>query len=606
MHLSNNTLLQGGKYKIVRFIASGGFGCTYEAHHTLLDLRVALKEFFVSDFCNRDEATGQVTVATKSKLELIGKLKKKFMGEARALYKMKHPGIVRVIDVFEENGTAYYAMEYIDGQSLSDVVKKRSKLPEAEAVGYIRQVAEALKYVHGLNRLHLDIKPGNIMLNKDGKAVLIDFGASKHYDDETGENTSTLLGINTKGYAPVEQVNQSFKSFSPATDIYALGATLYKLLTGITPPPSNMLNSDEATLTPLPSSISLSTRKAVESAMQLLRKNRPQLVGEWIAMLVDDDETFVDIVEPEPQPVPKPRPIHKPLSAPNQESTKKSRLKWIISGVVAVIIIAVIGMVISLRDNDDTLSKSDSVSEPLGSVLQITANGVTFKMIGVDGGTFTMGATSEQQDPGDDEKPTHHVTLSSYYIGETEVTQALWKAVMGNTVRDQRDKVDTSCPIYGEGDNYPMCYVSWNDCQEFILKLNELTNRKFRLPTEAEWEFAARGGNKSRHTQYSGSGDIDEVGWSDGVETHPVKTKKANELGIYDMSGNVSEWCQDRYSDYSSGAQTNPTGATSGIRRVYRGGGWWDSRWRCRSSYRYCLAPDERGHDLGFRLVLSE
>ena len=141
MHLRNNTLLQGRKYKIVRFIASGGFGCTYEAHHMLLDMRVAVKEFFVSDFCNRDEATGQVTVATKSKVALIGKLKKKFMDEARALFKMKHPGIVRVIDIFEENGTAYYAMEYIDGQSLSDVVKKRGKLPEAEAVGYIRQVA---------------------------------------------------------------------------------------------------------------------------------------------------------------------------------------------------------------------------------------------------------------------------------------------------------------------------------------------------------------------------------------------------------------------------------------------------------------------------------
>ena len=285
MHLKNNALLQGGKYKIVRFIASGGFGCTYEAHHTLLDEQVALKEFFVSDFCNRDERTGQMSVASKSKVELIGKLKKKFMDEARALYKMKHAGIVRVIDVFEENGTAYYAMEYIDGQSLSDVVKKRGKLPEAEAVGYILQVAEALKYVHSLNRLHLDIKPGNIMLNKEGKAVLIDFGASKHYDDETGENTSTLLGINTKGYAPVEQVNQSFKSFSPATDIYALGATLYKLLTGITPPPSTMLVSEEASLEPLPSTISPSTHKAVESAMQLLRKHRPQTIDAWMQML---------------------------------------------------------------------------------------------------------------------------------------------------------------------------------------------------------------------------------------------------------------------------------------------------------------------------------
>ncbi|MDY4628314.1 MAG: serine/threonine-protein kinase [Prevotella sp.] len=337
MHLKQFTLLQGGKYKIERFIASGGFGCTYEAYHTLLDMRVALKEFFVSDFCNRDEKTGQVSVATKSKVELISKLKKKFMDEARSLYKMKHPGIVRVIDVFEENGTAYYVMEYIDGQSLSDVVKKRGKLPEAEAVGYIRQVAEALKYVHSLNRLHLDIKPGNIMLGKDGKAVLIDFGASKHYDDETGENTSTLLGINTKGYAPVEQVNQSFKSFSPATDIYALGATLYKLLTGITPPSSTLLHSEEATLEPLPSTVSPATRKAVDSAMQLLRKNRPQSVEEWMDMFVDDEKTNVDVVVPEPTPALKPK--NKP--APFPKPARFSGWKWIISGVLAAIIISV-------------------------------------------------------------------------------------------------------------------------------------------------------------------------------------------------------------------------------------------------------------------------
>lgn len=340
MHLKNNTLLQGGKYKIERFIASGGFGCTYEAHHTLLDERVALKEFFVSDFCNRDERTGQVSVGTQSKVALYGKLKKKFMDEARALYKMKHPGIVRVIDVFEENGTAYYAMEYIDGQSLSDVVKKRGKLPEAEAVGYIRQVAEALKYVHSLNRLHLDIKPGNIMLGKDGKAVLIDFGASKHYDDETGENTSTLLGINTKGYAPVEQVNQSFKSFSPATDIYALGATLYKLLTGITPPPSTLLNSEEASLEPLPSTISLSTRKAEESAMQLLRKHRPQTIDAWMGMFIDEEKTNVDVVVPEPIPAPKPKPQPGPKSKP----ARLSGWKWIISGVAAAAIIVAVAI----------------------------------------------------------------------------------------------------------------------------------------------------------------------------------------------------------------------------------------------------------------------
>lgn len=232
-----------------------------------------------------------------------------------------------------------------------------------------------------------------------------------------------------------------------------------------------------------------------------------------------------------------------------------------------------------------------------GSVASIIVKGVTFNMIKVDGGTFTMGATKEMKKPGRDEKPTHQVTLSSYYIGETEVTQALWKAVMGSN------------PSHWQGGDLPVEKVSWNDCQEFIRKLNEMTKRRFRLPTEAEWEFAARGGNKSRHTQYSGSSKIDEVAWYDGNsggKTHPVKTKKANELGIYDMSGNVGEWCQDWYGSYSSRAETNPTGATSGTNRVYRGGGWDIFAGYCRSSYRDRYAPGIRFINLGFRLVLSE
>ena len=354
MQLKDGTLLQGGKYEIVRFIASGGFGCTYEAMHTLLDERVAVKEFFVSDFCNRDEKTGQVTVATQSKVEVVGKLRKKFLDEARALFKMKHPGIVRVIDVFEENGTAYYAMEYIEGQSLGDMVKQRGKLPEAEAVGYIRQVAEALKYVHSLNRLHLDIKPGNIMLNKEWKAVLIDFGASKHYDAETGENTSTLLGINTKGYAPVEQVNRSFKSFSPATDIYALGATLYKLLTGITPPPSTELIAEAVTLAPLPQSITVSTRRAVEVAMQLLCKNRPQSVEEWLNIFVNDDTTVEDVVYPFFKSNPKQNistQLQPQIDNSEDNHLHNKHLKRIILGIVAVLIL-VLGVMMVFKAND--------------------------------------------------------------------------------------------------------------------------------------------------------------------------------------------------------------------------------------------------------------
>ena len=240
---------------------------------------------------------------------------------------------------------------------------------------------------------------------------------------------------------------------------------------------------------------------------------------------------------------------------------------------------------------------SFNVSALSDSVIQIKADDITYNMVKVQGGTFTMGATAEMEEPNDDEKPTHQVTLSSYYIGETEVTQALWKAVMGNN------------PSHFKGDNLPVEEVSWNDCQEFIRKLNEITKRTFRLPAEAEWEFAARGGNKSRCTQYSGSNDIGEVAWYDGNsggKTHPVKTKKANELGIYDMTGNVWEWCQDRYGSYGSGTETHPTGATSGTDRVDRGGSWNEIARYCRSSDCSSNAPDDRYYGLGFRLVLSE
>jgi formylglycine-generating enzyme required for sulfatase activity len=244
------------------------------------------------------------------------------------------------------------------------------------------------------------------------------------------------------------------------------------------------------------------------------------------------------------------------------------------------------------------------VTPPASQDRTFTVGGVTFKMIYIEGGTFTMGATSEQGDDAFDwEKPAHSVTLSSYSIGETEVTQALWEAVMGSN------------PSYFSGSNKPVECVSWNDCQDFISKLNSMTGQNFRLPTEAEWEYAARGGKKSRDYKYAGSNTIDNVAWYDENSyakgsssseygTHNVATKLANELGIYDMSGNVWEWCQDWYGSYSSGSQTNPTGPVSGSFRVGRGGSWLGDARHCRVSCRYFYVPTTRLNCLGLRLAL--
>jgi formylglycine-generating enzyme required for sulfatase activity len=224
-----------------------------------------------------------------------------------------------------------------------------------------------------------------------------------------------------------------------------------------------------------------------------------------------------------------------------------------------------------------------------------TVNGVAFEMVFVQGGTFTMGCTSEQSDCWDDEKPAHQVSLSSYSIGKYEVTQAQWEVVM-----------DTN-PSYFKGDNLPVELVSWNDVQGFIRKLNAQTGKRYRLPTEAEWEFAARGGNRSGGYKYAGSNSLGNVAWytdNSGKKTHPVGQKTPNELGIYDMSGNVYEWCSDWFGSYSSSAPSNPTGASSGSSRVSRGGGWYRSAAYCRVASRNRYSPSISDSSLGFRLVL--
>ena len=552
MYLPEKSLLQGGKYRIVRFISSGGFGNTYEGVHTMLDTHVAIKEFFVKDFCNRDEQTYHVTVGTQSKVELVQKLRNKFVDEAKALYKMQHPNIVRVLDIFEENGTAYYVMDYIDGQSLHEILRKRGSLPENEVLEYVKHIANALKYVHCQNRLHLDIKPGNIMVDNQGVVKLIDFGASKQYDEVGGENTSTLFG-KTPGYAPIEQMGNTVRTFTPATDIYALGATMYKCLTGSTPPDATLLASGEV-IPPLPHVIADKVCNAVYQSMQTNKMKRPQSIDEFMALLNHASNAVCN------------------NSVENSEE-------------VTVLDINPDSQSKKIYDNTDSKDLSFDIK------------GVKFKMLRVEGGTFDMKETVSSGFLGLSTKEIiQKTTLSDYYIGKTEVTQALWKAVMGNN------------PSTFKGDNLPVESVSWNDCQKFISKLNSMTGLDFRLPTEAEWEFAARGGNRSNHYQYSGSDNLDDVAWygsNSGGETHAVATKNPNELGLYDMSGNVREWCSDWYGGYSSSSQSNPKGpSSSGSYRVNRGGSWGNDAGGCRSSYRIDNTPVNSVSNLGLRLVL--
>ena len=461
--LQPNSTLQGGKYRIIKKLGQGGFGITYLAENTLLEGKVAIKEFFFKEYCERDDSTSHVTVPTSSNRETVQRFKLKFVKEARTIFRLNHPNIVRILDVFEENGTAYYVMDYIDGESLGDMVKRRGAIPEAEALGYVKDAANALEYIHSKNINHLDIKPGNLMKRKeDGRIIVIDFGVAKQYAAVISEGcTPACISY---GYSPAVLYRKNGEqSFSPQSDVYALAATLFKLLTGNTPPEAIEVLCEGLPVAELQEKhISRPVISAIAMAMKG-RHERTQTIAEFVSNLEN-----------------------------RANKSKKPVFKsgWLWAVVIAVAIVA--GLLMILSQNGAGVSGVVPKASYSNGVL--TVNGIKYNMVWVEGGTFRMGATSEQGgDAESDEKPVHSVTLSGYYIGKTEVTQALWKAVMGNN------------PSRFKGDNLPVEWVSWNDCQEFIRKLNALTGQHFRLPTEAEWEFACRGGNNSRGYKYSGS-----------------------------------------------------------------------------------------------------
>lgn len=313
--LKTNAVLQNGKYRIEGVLGQGGFGITYLASQVALNRKVTIKEFFMKELCNRDEQTSQVSVPSMGSVDTVARFRAKFVKEAQTIAALNNPHIIHIHDIFKENGTAYYVMDYLSGGSLSDLVQRDGVLAEATALGYIRQVADSLSYIHARNINHLDIKPSNVLIDGNGNAVVIDFGLSKRYD-ETGSQTSTTpVGI-SHGFAPLEQYQPGgVSTFSPTTDIYSLGATLYKLLSGQTPPNATALLDADLDLSRL--SASPSTKAAIAAAMQPKRKGRSQTVEAFIAMLDEkvapsvavpiqamvDEEATVIAHEPEvPQP----------------------------------------------------------------------------------------------------------------------------------------------------------------------------------------------------------------------------------------------------------------------------------------------------------------
>ena len=701
MQLTTGTLLQGGKYKIESVLGQGAYGITYLATATMkgalgnIAVKVAIKEFFSKEL-NTRKVDGNVSEVSSD--SLAGKYSNMFLREARNLSHLKHDGIVNVLEAFSENNTHYYVMEYVDGGSLDAYIRSKGRLSERETLSLARQIGSALSFMHENKMLHLDLKPKNIMLRADGTLCLIDFGLSKQYEADGEPESSTTIGLGTPGYAPLEQGDSDDrKTFAPTLDIYAFGATLFKMLTGKTPPrASDIFNEGFPEDELLSLEISEETISAIRHAMSPRKGDRPQTVEEFLKELVEDrddidvgcwdvkesdDDSSEDTELTDDATPLEEDPAKKSNEVPDSEPGKtpaKSLNKRLLYGVVGGLLAAVVAVLCilwgisssakrELAESDQTqylslISSADSLSKVESSLSEAMAlydsaavfesqyagtlfsdlfaeaaavsstrlqsqfdsisavrqqeadervrqefererrekeeaerkrcetgyskgilkvNGIEYPMVYVSGGSFMMGSEDSDADTFW-ERPVHRVTLSSYCIGKYEVTQDLWKAVMGSN------------PSSSMGSRKPVDCISRDECYEFIRKLNNMTGQNFKLPTEAQWEFAARGGNSGKGYKYSGSNNIDDV--NSGKAVYNVGIKSPNELGIYDMSGNVWEMCCDRRDVYRSSSQIDPISGPYGDFAV-RGGAF------SRVSER---GGSNGGRDLrvGFRLCL--
>jgi len=618
-------------YELLEQLGQGGMGVVYKARHIHFDEIYALKRLWEQFGAN----------------EMVLNL---FLNEAKILRKLNHKNIVQVTDVFSLENQNYIVMEYIKGRSLDEIIKKEvGPIRRERAINLFKQMLEGIAYIHDQPTpiIHRDIKPLNLLVTEDDIVKITDFGIAKVLD--AGQNASTVVK-GTPIYMSPEQIMNP-KSVDIRTDVYSLGMTFYEMLCAKTPFSGDTTTTPTAVYAaimndevPSPTHFYPGISDELSAfVMKAIHKDRSQRFASANEML-DELERLqrsgaTTIQESSFQKV-VPTQATKSLesideSAPTtviDNSIKKSNILWlwgigfgIIVGLVLLIIIS--GGTKASSPTTDTVKVDAPVVEAASSLTMDQQQ----EMVLVEGGTFTMGCTSEQTNCYSDEKPTHQVTVDGFLMGKYEVTQELWQSVMGNN------------PSKFKGSKRPVEQVYWYAAVEFCNKLSEkeglqkaysgsgdnitcdFTSNGYRLPTEAEWEYAARGGASSTNTQYSGSNTIGDVAWYDNNygkkgksleeklkwynsrgKTNAVGTKSPNQLGIYDMSGNVWEWCWDWYEDYSSSTQTNPTGPNSGSNRVLRGGSWSDDAKACRVAVRLSFLPGLMDNDFGFRLVRTK
>jgi eukaryotic-like serine/threonine-protein kinase len=658
--LSSGTLLQGGHYRVDYALGQGGFGITYRAFDVNLERPVAIKEFYPQGYVQRDSTTEDLIIPS-STAESYHRWLGRFEREGRILARLTHPGIVKVFSLFKERNTAYLVMELLQGGTLGDALNAQPEkcFSEPRVVEIMEALVAALDTVHQEGVYHLDLKPDNVMVTGDGRIVLVDFGSARQdLSSMSSSKKSSTLAI-TPDYAPPELL--SGQAVGAESDLFQLGMMLHEMLTGSRPPAVlSRLNQELWS----PPTLDDPWQSLVTQALRLQRENRPAQVKQWWQTQVNwgqnqqqpevqsqlrqeaeqqrERPAQVEKVartraesaklKPAEKAVPVPTPAVTPLVWMEPKPARQlNRRGLLLAGLGATGLGGawLVNQVIRHPSGSQALSPAPFTTPSSFSFEVVTANdagkvisraqsqaryftedlgeGITLEMIAIRAGEFVMGSPEGELNRENDEGPQRQVKVKGFSMGRFTVTQAQWQAVMGYN----------NNPAYFRGANRPVEQVSWSDAQVFCKKLSQQTGRTYRLPSEAEWEYACRAGTTTPFhfgpmitTDLANYyGDSTYGSGSKGQyrqQTAPLGSFPANGFGLHDMHGNVWEWCQDTYHQNYSGAPTDGSAWVSGgdnRLRILRSGSWLNDPWYCRSASRHWYNSENRSNDLGFRVV---
>lgn len=614
-------------FEIIKILGKGGFGITYLGRDTNQDQLVAIKEYLPSTFASRTEGR-QVhpnSPACKDKFEWG---LKRFLKEAQILARFRHPAIVRVVSFFRDANTAYMVMEYVEGEGLDGLLKRKKTLTEEEVRKLLPPLLDGLEVLHNANFIHRDLKPPNILIRQDGSPVILDFGAARQ---SIGDDMTSLLSL---GYSPFEQYDSSGERQGPWSDIYAMGGVIYRCLSGRKPADAAMriasrLRNDQD---PMKAATEIGKGRfdpsflaAVDKALEVLETDRPQSIKEWRTMLgikptalvtpvkkvlgrglltSSDGQTqevkrkksswrsFIASINEFATPVgtlDESAPAPTPDTPPTESQTTKPAPK---TNATESHTIKPAPLTTSVKTPQKTMPGPKILVEGLTKT----------EFVKIMGGTFHMGSPADEPGRKPDEGPVHTVTLDTFWLSRVPITWQTWNRIMGDFPKGIFSP-DLAL--------HPVERVSWNMVQKFVERLNKHAkgNKLFRLPTEAEWEYAARAGTQTPFLAATGEKELPAFAWFKGNSadnTEPVGGKRHNPWGLSDMFGNVWEWIEDGYDPhfYQSSPANNPKGPSTTEKKCLRGGSYRSPAKECRSANRMQASPKLVSNQVGFRLVM--